>query len=101
LFEIVEIVVTGKSGKLILEALQIPECKVVDNAHQTIQFHQRVLKRSSGKENFGRMAQRGFYRVAYLVRGFVNIPEPMSLIDNDKVPLNLLQVDILGSCKMI
>ncbi len=99
--EIIEIVFPGKPGILVLEALKITEGIIINDTHEAKEFEKRVLKRRCGEEHLGRMGNRCFYSIGDPVRGLIHIPQMVRLVNDDEVPLDLLDVSVLAPGEMI
>ena len=56
LLQVVEVVVVAQAREAGAVALQVAEGEVVDDAHQAVEFQQRVLQRRGGQQH---LAERG------------------------------------------
>jgi hypothetical protein len=82
------------------ETSQIAESKFVNDADQAIKLKKRVLERSCGQQKFLMSGERLFDGVRNLVAGFVDIPEPVSFVYHNEIPMRCPQVGLFGTGKL-
>ena len=101
LFKIVEIIHVGQSCEPALEAFQISEGVIVDDADQTIKLQEGILQRRSRQEQLRRVGDGGFDGVGDLVGIFIDVPQSVRLVNDHEIPLNLPDIGVLGPGKLI
>ena len=101
LFEFLKAIFFDKPRVLGLEALEVAEYVVIDDAHQAVKLQQGVLQGCGGQEDLGRAAQSGFDGFAGFVAGLIHIAQAMRLVDDHEVPAHLRQLLVVLSGKRI
>lgn len=86
--------------ELTLKALDVTECVFINDAHQSIEFQERILKRRSCEEELWERCKGTLDGIAYLVGGLVDVPKAVRLVDDREVPSDLAQIGLLRTSEL-
>ena len=92
LLQVLEVVVVAQPGEAGAVGLQVAEGKIVDDAHQAVEFQERVLQRRGGQEHLAERGHALLDGVGDLVRGLVHVAEPVGFVDDHQIPACLADV---------
>lgn len=101
LLQLCKICVAGEARILGAEALEVSECVFVNDADKTVKLQKRILKRR-GRER-GLLVRRYclFYRLADFVCRLVYVAKPVSLIDDNEIPVRLPDIRLFRPGELI
>ena len=88
-------------AELRLETFQITENLLVHDAHESVKFLKRILQGCGRKQHFGSMRDSALDRVGNAIRWLIDIPKPVRFIHDDQIPVQRIEVRLLGSGKVI
>lgn len=84
------------------EAVKVAEYTIIDNADETIEFHQRVLQGCGREQHLGMDVRHCVLeRLGDDVAGLVDVAQAMGLVQDDQVPLDFLDIFGLGLGELI
>src|SRR5579875_2252954 len=77
LLERLKILLSVELRKLTLEAGEVTEGEIVNDAHQAVQLKQAILERGRGKQSLRIGRHSRLDRIADLIGRFVDVPQPV------------------------
>ena len=90
------------ASKLRAKAIEVSEHAVIDEADQPIEFEQRVLQWRCGQKHLGvNVRQRLLEGPGNDVAGFVDVAQAMCFVEDDQVPVNVLDIVCLGLGELV
>src|SRR5262245_5483888 len=101
LLERIENFLVVKIAELLTETFEVAETVFVNKTHQAIKLKQGVLKWRSGEQNLGSLTEGLFQRVSNHTRLFVNVSQPVGLVNNHQVPHRRADIRLLTTRELV
>lgn len=91
----------GRSREACAKALDVAEREVIDDADESIQLEQRILKRRRSQQNFRTVVNRILHGNRDPAARLVDVAKPVGFIDDDEIPRCLLHVRFFAPHELI
>lgn len=90
-----------RMAELRVEAAEVAEGELVDDADEAIELLQGVLEGRGRQQQLVAVGEGSLDGFADLVAGFVDVAEAVGLVDDDQVPLGLRQIRLFGAGELV